>query len=191
MEDYDENWLWRNRVRGVDYTYLAQDRDRWRDVVNTVMNLRVPWKSQNFLTRLRNCQILKTGSSLCSSYLIILSKTKIILRRWQIGREWSTAPSATLSTTNTIQTNLKSKPGLRGVKTATNRLTLFCFISPNYRTVTPVNRSPITTNVGSFCDIRQMLKIKAVFYIPVHLFTVRNNSNMPRLTSGWHTEFTR
>jgi hypothetical protein len=27
---------------GVDWIDLAQDRDRWRDLVNTVMNLRVP-----------------------------------------------------------------------------------------------------------------------------------------------------
>jgi hypothetical protein len=27
---------------GVDWIDLAQDRDRWRAVVNTVMNLRVP-----------------------------------------------------------------------------------------------------------------------------------------------------
>jgi hypothetical protein len=28
--------------RGVDWIDLAQDRDRWRDLVNAVMNLRVP-----------------------------------------------------------------------------------------------------------------------------------------------------
>jgi hypothetical protein len=28
---------------GVDYISLAQDRDRWRALVNSVMNLRVPW----------------------------------------------------------------------------------------------------------------------------------------------------
>jgi hypothetical protein len=27
---------------GVDWIHLAQDRDRWRDVVNTVMNLLGP-----------------------------------------------------------------------------------------------------------------------------------------------------
>jgi hypothetical protein len=27
---------------GMDWTDLAQDRDQWRDLVNTVMNLRVP-----------------------------------------------------------------------------------------------------------------------------------------------------
>jgi hypothetical protein len=28
--------------RGMDWIDMAQDRDRWRDVVNAVMNLRVP-----------------------------------------------------------------------------------------------------------------------------------------------------
>jgi hypothetical protein len=33
----------RERVwRGMDWTDLAQDRDQWRSLVNTVMNLRVP-----------------------------------------------------------------------------------------------------------------------------------------------------
>jgi hypothetical protein len=27
---------------GVDWMHLVQDRDQWRDVVNTMMNLRVP-----------------------------------------------------------------------------------------------------------------------------------------------------
>jgi hypothetical protein len=34
-------WIF-ERVGGVDLIDLAQDRDRWRDVVYTVMNLGVP-----------------------------------------------------------------------------------------------------------------------------------------------------
>jgi hypothetical protein len=35
---------------GMDWIKLAKDRDRWRTLVNAVMNLRVPYKAGNFFT---------------------------------------------------------------------------------------------------------------------------------------------
>jgi hypothetical protein len=36
-----EEILWRLARGGVEWNHVAQDRDRWLAVVNTVMNLRV------------------------------------------------------------------------------------------------------------------------------------------------------
>jgi hypothetical protein len=35
-------WIFKNWDEGVDWIALAQDRDRWRALVNVVMNLWVP-----------------------------------------------------------------------------------------------------------------------------------------------------
>jgi hypothetical protein len=32
----------------VDWIYLAQNREQWRALLNTVMNLRIPYKAGNF-----------------------------------------------------------------------------------------------------------------------------------------------
>jgi hypothetical protein len=35
---------------GMEWIELAEDRDRWRGLLNAVMNLRVPQNAGNFLT---------------------------------------------------------------------------------------------------------------------------------------------
>jgi hypothetical protein len=40
---------------GMDWIDQAQDRDQWRALVNTVMNLRVPYNAGKFLSSFRIC----------------------------------------------------------------------------------------------------------------------------------------
>jgi hypothetical protein len=36
-------WIFRKWDGGMDWFEIAQDRDRWLTLVNSVMNLQVPW----------------------------------------------------------------------------------------------------------------------------------------------------
>lgn len=44
VEDLDRS---NGHIAGVDWINLVQAKARWRAAVNTVMNLRVPWKNGN------------------------------------------------------------------------------------------------------------------------------------------------
>jgi len=46
----------------MDWIDLAKDRDRWRALVNVVMNLRGSMKCREFLVWLRTCYLLKDSS---------------------------------------------------------------------------------------------------------------------------------
>jgi hypothetical protein len=43
-------WIFKRWEGGMDWIDLAQDRDRWQDLVNAVMKFLVPQNAGNFLT---------------------------------------------------------------------------------------------------------------------------------------------
>ena len=58
-KDYIKMELHEMECRGMEWLELAHDRDRWRTLVNAVMNLRVLLNAGNFLTSWKNVSFSK------------------------------------------------------------------------------------------------------------------------------------
>jgi hypothetical protein len=52
---------------GMEWIDLVQNRDQWKALVNTVMNLRVPWNIRKFL---RSCAVAASQEGLSSMELV-------------------------------------------------------------------------------------------------------------------------
>jgi len=54
---------------GLDWIFLAEDKDQWRAVMNTVMNLLASQNSGNFLTNWTTISSLKKDSAPWSEFV--------------------------------------------------------------------------------------------------------------------------
>jgi hypothetical protein len=81
-------WIFWSEIWGLDWIDLAQDRDRWRALVNTVMNLQVPWlmriicwipKATDTLSELINTNCSSTATMVKWKHLnVVFVRTLIV-----------------------------------------------------------------------------------------------------------------
>ena len=79
----------------TDWIELAQDWERWRELVNAVMNLWIPYNAGNFLTGWKPVSFSRTLLLGISSYLRISLTWRQLHMTWQNERQWICAKTAT------------------------------------------------------------------------------------------------
>jgi hypothetical protein len=85
-EDIIKTYVKETGWKRVDWIQVAPDRTQWLPLVNTVMNLRVPWKAGNFLTgwTIAAVRCCLQSSALRHCFLLIRTRKQAISSQTRI-----------------------------------------------------------------------------------------------------------
>jgi hypothetical protein len=74
----------------MNWIYLFQDRGKWRALVNTLMNLRVPWSFGNFLSNCTTMELVTAKLHITSWEAVFLRSCSVFTRfhGWNCGAVW-------------------------------------------------------------------------------------------------------